>query len=75
MPRSTIAKILKDEGLVRKYRVKKVKYKYLRAERKPGELLKMDMKYVPRAIRGLKYYQYVVINTASRWRHLGVFDE
>ena len=71
----TIGKILKKEGLVRKYRVKKVKYKYLRAERKPGELLEMDVKYVPGAIKGLKYYQYTVIDTASRWRHLEVFDE
>lgn len=71
----TIGKILKREGLVRKYRVKKVKYKYLRAERQPGELLEMDVKYVPGAIQGLKYYQYTVIDTASRWRHLEVFDE
>ncbi len=71
----TIGKILKKEGLVRKYRVKKIKYKYLRAERLPGELLEMDVKYVPGAIQGLKYYQYTVIDTASRWRHLEVFDE
>lgn len=71
----TIGKILKKEGLVRKYRVKKVKYKYLRAKRQPGELLEMDVKYVPGAIAGLKYYQYTVIDTASRWRHLEVFDE
>ena len=71
----TIGKILKKEGLVRRYRVKKVKYKYLRAERQPGELLEMDVKYVPGAIKGLKYYQYTVIDTATQWRHLEVFDE
>lgn len=71
----TIGKILKKGNLVRKYRVKKVKYKYLRAERQPGELLEMDVKYVPGAIAGLRYYQYTVIDTASRWRHLEVFDE
>lgn len=75
VPRSTIAKILKDEGLVRKYRTKKVKYNYLRADRQPGELLEMDVKYVPGAIQGLTYYQYTVIDTATRWRHLEVFDE
>lgn len=31
----TIGKILKKEGLVRKYRVRKIKYKYIRALRKP----------------------------------------
>jgi transposase len=71
----TVSKIIKKEGLVRKYRVKKIKYKYLRAERQPGELLEMDVKYVPGAIAGLKYFQYTVIDTASRWRHLEVFDE
>lgn len=71
----TVGKIIKKEGLVRKYRVKKVKYKYLRAERQPGELFEMDVKYVPGAILGLKYFQYTVIDTASRWRHLEVFDE
>jgi transposase InsO family protein len=75
VPPRTVGKILKDEGLVRKYRVKKVKYKYLRAKRQPGELLEMDVKYVPGAIQGLKYYQYTVIDTATRWRHLEVFDE
>lgn len=71
----TVGKIIKKENLVRKYRVKKVKYKYLRAERRPGELLEMDVKYVPGAIAGLRYFQYTVIDTASRWRHLEVFDE
>ncbi len=71
----TVGKIIKKENLVRQYRVKKVKYKYVKAERKPGELLEMDVKYVPGAIAGLRYYQYTVIDTASRWRHREVFDE
>lgn len=75
IPERTIGKILKKEGLVRKYRVKKVKYKYLRAERKPGELVEIDVKHVPGPIQGRKYYQYTAIDTASRWRHLEVFDE
>src|SRR3990167_10885270 len=41
VPTRTIGAILKKEGLVRKYRVKKVKYKYIRAERKPGELIEI----------------------------------
>ena len=35
----TIGKILKKEGLVRKYRVRKITYKYIKSERKPGELI------------------------------------
>lgn len=70
----TIGKILKKEGLVRKYRVKKVTYKYIRAERKPGELVEIDVKYVPGPVSGRQYYQYTAIDTASRWRYLAVYD-
>lgn len=71
----TIGKILKKEGLVRKYRTKKIKYKYIRAERQPGELLEIDVKYVPGKVAGRRYYQYTAIDTASRWRYLKVYDE
>ncbi len=71
----TIGKILKKEGLVRAYRVKKTKYKYLRAERKPGELVEIDVKYVPGRVAGKRYYQYTAIDTASRWRYLAVYEE
>ncbi len=71
----TVGKIIKKEGLVRKYRVKKTKYKYLRAERKPGELIEIDIKYVPGKIKNKRYYQYTAIDTATRWRYLRVFEE
>jgi transposase InsO family protein len=75
LPISTIGKILKDEGLVRKYRIKKIKYKYIRAERQPGELVEIDVKYVPGRIKNKRYYQYTAIDTASRWRYLKIFEE
>lgn len=75
VPVSTIGKILKDEGLTRKYRVKRIKYKYIKAERKPGELLEIDVKYVPGTIKNRAYFQYTAIDTASRWRYLRIFDE
>lgn len=71
----TIGKILRKENLVRKYRVKKIKYKYIRAERKPGELIEIDVKYVPGRIANKRYFQYTAIDTASRWRYLKVYDE
>lgn len=71
----TIGKILKKENLVRKYRVKKIKYKYIKAERQPGELVEIDVKYVPGPIKNKKYYQYTAIDTASRWRYLKIYDE
>lgn len=71
----TIGKILKKEGLVRKYRIKKIKYKYIKAERQPGELIEIDVKYVPGRVKNKRYYQYTAIDTASRWRYLSVYNE
>lgn len=71
----TIGKILKKENLVRKYRVRKIKYKYIRAQRQPGELMEIDVKYVPGYVENRRYYQYTAIDTASRWRYLNVYDE
>ena len=71
----TVGKILKKEGLVKKYRIKRIKYKYIRAERKPGELIEIDVKYVPGPIRNKQYYQYTAIDTSSRWRYLKVYDQ
>ena len=75
IPVSTIGKIIKDEGLVRKYRAKRVKYKYIKAERRPGELVEIDVKYVPGPIQNRQYYQYTAIDTATRWRYLAIYDE
>lgn len=71
----TIGKILKAEGVVKKYRVKRVKYKYIKATLQPGELVEIDVKYVPKHIDGKRYFQYTAIDCASRWRHLQTYDE
>lgn len=71
----TVGKILKAEGVVRKYRVKKVKYKYIKANLNPGELVEIDVKYVPGRVGSKRYFQYTAIDCASRWRHLAVYGE
>lgn len=71
----TVGKIIKAEGLVRKYHVRKIKYKYIKALRQPGELMEIDVKYVPGPISGHQYYQYTAIDCASRWRYLAVYDD
>ena len=45
-------------GLTRKYHVRKITYKYIRNERKPGELLEIDVKYVPGKIANKRYFQF-----------------
>jgi len=71
----TVGKMLKAEGLTRKYRQKRIKYRYIRAERKPGELVEIDVKYVPGRIKDQRYYQYTAIDTASRWRFMKIYEE
>ena len=71
----TIGKIIRKEGLTRKYRVRKIKYKYVRALLKPGELVEIDIKYVPQRIERKRYYQFTAIDCASRWRYLSAYDD
>ncbi len=71
----TIGKILKTEGLVKKYRVKKIKYNYIRAKLTPGEIIEIDVKYVPGKIAGKRYFQFTAIDLSSRWRYLKIYDE
>lgn len=71
---NTIHKIVKAEGLVRKYRVKKLKYKYIKVPLTKGELIEIDVKYVPDKIEGKRYYQFTAIDCATRWRYLKVYD-
>lgn len=70
----TIGKILKAEGLIRRYRVKKTKYKYVKVTLQPGELMEIDVKYVPYDVSGQQYFQYTAIDCATRWRYLAVYD-
>ncbi|MDD3284483.1 MAG: integrase core domain-containing protein [Patescibacteria group bacterium] len=39
-----------------------------------GELVKIDVKYIPGSINGKKYYQFTTIDCASRWRYLKVYE-
>jgi len=71
--KNTVHKIIKREGLVRKYRVRKIKYKYIKTELKPGELVEIDVKYVPKDVNNSRYYQYTAIDCASRWRYLKIY--
>lgn len=71
----TIGKILKNEGLTRKYRIRKTKYKYVKAELRQGELVEIDIKYVPDLIGSKQYYQFTAIDCASRWRHMKIYED
>lgn len=71
----TIGKILKNEKLTRRYRLRRIKYKYIRQELKPGEIIEIDVKYVPQKVKNKRYFQYTAIDCASRWRYLKIYEE
>jgi transposase len=58
----TIGKILKSEGLPRRYRIKKVVYKYIRSQLQPGELIEIDVKYVPQKLDGKNFREHTGVH-------------
>lgn len=73
--KNTIQKIIKREGLTRKYRIRKLKYKYIKVPLQQGELVEVDIKYVPQKLNEMQYYQFTAIDCASRWRYLKIYDD
>lgn len=70
----TVGKIIKQEGLVRKYRRRKVK-PHLKREFKLGDLIEIDVKYVPQRLKNKRFYQFTAIDCSTRWRYLNVYDD
>ena len=71
----TIGKILKTEGLTRKYRTRKQYPPKPKVKLKPGELVEIDVKFVPEKINGMRYYQFTAIDCATRWRYLKIYNQ
>lgn len=71
----TVGKIIKREGLTRRYRIRRIKYKYIKAQLRQGELIEIDIKYVPRRVKNRRYYQFTAIDCATRWRYLKIYDD
>lgn len=71
----TVGKILKQNGRTRKYRTKKIRYQYIKPQLQPGELIEIDIKYVPEKIKQKRYFQFTAIDSSSRWRYLKVYDQ
>jgi transposase InsO family protein len=71
----TIGKILKTEGLVRKYRTRKQYPSKPKTQLNPGDLLEIDVKFVPGLVEGTKCYQFTAIDCASRWRYISIYEQ
>jgi transposase InsO family protein len=73
--KGVIDKVIKKEGLTRKYKTRKINYNYVRIPLKTGELVEIDVKWVPGRIQGERYYQFTAIDCASRWRYLAIYED
>ena len=70
----TIQKIIKNEGLTRRCRTRKIRCNYVRIPLKRGELVEIDVKWVPDRIKRQRYYQFTAIDCGSRWRYLQAYE-
>jgi transposase InsO family protein len=70
----TIGKILKQEGLVRKYRYRKQRPVVSTTKLLPGALIEIDVKFVPDKVEHKQMYQFTAIDCATRWRFIRVYD-
>jgi transposase len=70
-----IGKYIKQEGLTRRYRTKKIKYNYIKIPLMVGELVEIDVKWVPERIDSKRYFQFTAIDCSSRWRFLEIYDD
>ena len=69
----TIQKIIKAEGLTKKYRTRKQNIPYESKQWQPGEMVEIDVKWVPGRLNGDRFYQFTAIDCSSRWRYLSVY--
>lgn len=70
---NTVQKVIKAEGLTRKYRSRKAKAPYPKKQWQRGEMVEIDVKWVPGRIQGDRYYQFTAIDVASKWRYLEAY--
>lgn len=75
LPASTVGKVLKREQLVTPAKARKRKKHSRRYElEKPGEIVQVDVKYVPKE-SGPQYYEFNAIDDCSRWRYSRIYRD
>jgi transposase InsO family protein len=72
---ATIAKVLKAAGLTRRHRAKPKRYRRTFVVPRPGDLVQLDVKFVPYLVEGRRLYQYTAIDCCTRLRLVAFSDE
>ena len=63
-----INKLLKQNGLTRRRKSPPKRYRRTFVVSRPGDLLQVDVKFVPYLIEGRRLYQYTAIDCCTRLR-------
>lgn len=72
---TTIAKLLKQAGLTRRPRRRPKRYPRVFVVPRPGDLLQLDVKWVPYLIEGRQLYQYTAIDCCTRLRVVQLHED
>jgi transposase InsO family protein len=72
---ATIAKVLKAAGLTRRHRTRPKRYRRVFVVPRPGELVQLDVKFVPYLVEGHRLYQFTAIDCCTRVRLVSFSDE
>jgi transposase InsO family protein len=68
--------ILRNKWFVKKYRTKKINPHKKRYNLDwPGQMMQMDIKYVPEKIKGEQYYVFNAIDDCTRWRFARAYKD
>jgi len=72
---STVGKVLKREGMIldRSRRNKRPKHTKRYELETPGQVVQVDVKYVPK-VSGPQYYQFTAIDDCTRWRFADQYE-
>lgn len=71
----TIAKIIKRAGLTRRHKAKPKRYRRRFIVPRPGDLIQIDIKFVPYLLEGRRLYQYTAIDCCTRLRLVQFSEE
>ena len=72
---ATIAKVLKAAGLTRRHRTRPQRYRRVFVVPRPGDLVQLDVKFVPYLVEGHRLYQYTAIDCCTQVRLVSFSDE
>ena len=72
---ATIAKLIRQAGLTRRRRAKPKRYRRTFVVPRPGDLVQLDVKFVPYLVAGRRLYQYTAIDCCTRLRVVSFSEE